>query len=92
MPDKDHRYSYVRSIWLAGDLKAFIEIFNIVPRSIVANDLRLNYERFSKKIMKPELLTFRDIRNLSLLTGIDFHTLAGLVIRAIEGDKKPKDG
>jgi hypothetical protein len=91
MSEKDHRYNYVRSIWMAGDLTSFTEIFNIVPRSIVASDLRLNYERFTKKILKPELLTFRDIKNLSRLTGIDLKTLAGLVIGAIEGEKTTKD-
>ena len=87
----DPRYRYVRSIWIAGDLTSFIEIFNIVPRSIVATSLRLNYERFTKKILKPELLTFRDIRNLSHLTGIPFEALSGFVIAAINeqhSDKK----
>lgn len=81
---KDHRYKYVRSIWAAGDLKSFQEIFSIIPRTIVANDLHLNYERFSKKVVKSELLTFKDIRKLSRLTGIDFKALCDLIVQEIE--------
>jgi hypothetical protein len=84
MSDLDHRYKYVRSIWIAGDLKSFAEIFSIIPRSIVATDLHLNYDRFTKKVSKPEMLTYRDIRNLSRLTGIDFKSLSELVVGDIE--------
>ena len=90
MPSGDIRYKYVRSVWNAGDLRSFAEIFNIVPRSIVATDLGLNYDRFSKKILKPELLTFRDIQRLSRLTDIDPKSIAGLVLDQIEADKKVK--
>ena len=90
MPSGDIRYKYVRSVWTAGDLRSFAEIFNIVPRSIVATDLGLNYDRFSKKILKPELLTFRDIHRLSRLTDIDPKSIAGLVLDQIESDKKVK--
>lgn len=83
----DQRYKYVRSIWTAGDLKSFAEMFNIVPRSTVATDLGLNYDRFSKKVLRPELLTFREVKRLSGLTGIDFQALAELVIREIESEK-----
>jgi hypothetical protein len=84
MQEIDHRYKYVRSIWLAGDLTSFAEIFNIIPRSVVAADLHLNYERFTKKVLRPETLAYRDIQNLSRLTGIEFKKLSELVIKDIE--------
>lgn len=84
MSDLDHRYKYVRSIWMAGDLRSFTEIFSIIPRSVVATDLHLNYDRFTKKVSKPEMLTYRDIRKLSVLTGIDFKPLSELVVCDIE--------
>lgn len=84
MQEIDHRYKYVRSVWQAGDLHSFAEIFNIIPRSVVAADLHLNYERFTKKVIKPETLAYRDIQCLAQLTGIDFRKLSELVIQAIE--------
>jgi hypothetical protein len=89
MPTGDIRYKYVRSVWVAGDLTSFRDIFNIVPKSIVAIDLGLNYDRFSKKIIKPELLSFRDIMRLAKLTGIDPKDLAGLVLTDMETNKTP---
>jgi hypothetical protein len=84
MPSGDKRYSYVRSVFMAGDLKTFSEMFNIVPRSIVATDLGLNYDRFAKKIIKLELLTIRDIRRLAKLTGVGSKDLLALVDDEIE--------
>lgn len=90
MQEIDHRYKYVRSIWQAGDLTSFAEIFNIIPRSVVASDLHLNYERFTQKVIKPETLVYRDIQNLARLTGIEFRKLSELVIRDIEGNAKAR--
>lgn len=84
MPAKDQRYKYVRSIWVAGDLTSFAEMFNVIPRSTVATDLGLNYDRFSKKVLNPQLLTYREIWRLSDLTGIDFRSLSELVVSDIE--------
>ncbi|HTJ14416.1 MAG TPA: hypothetical protein VL547_20400 [Dinghuibacter sp.] len=84
MQEIDHRYKYVRSVWQAGDLNSFAEIFNIIPRSVVAADLHLNYERFTKKVLKPDTLAYRDVLNLAQLTGIDFRKLSELVIRDVE--------
>lgn len=89
MPAKDQRYKYVRSIWVAGDLTSFAEMFNVIPRSTVATDLGLNYDRFSKKVLNPQLLTYREIWRLSDLTGIDFRSLSELVVSDIEHKPTP---
>ncbi|TDW97153.1 hypothetical protein EDB95_4995 [Dinghuibacter silviterrae] len=90
MEDKDPRYSYVRSVWKAGDLKSFDEIFRIVPKSIIATDLHLNYERFSTKVQNLRKLSLREIENLSILIGIPFRALLELVLSGI-ASANPKD-
>jgi hypothetical protein len=94
MKSGDPRYKYVRSIWSAGDLNSFDEIFNLVPRSVVATDLGLNYVRFSKKIMKPELLTLWDMYRLSNVTELDPKVLASLALDNVitMNEKKAKGG
>lgn len=81
---KDNRYNYVRSVWKAGDLTTFNDIFQIIPRSIVAKDLGLNYERFVKKIFRPERFTFEDVSRIARLLEIEPKILANLVLIAIE--------
>jgi hypothetical protein len=87
MPDS--RYKYLQSIWKAGDLTSLKDIFGIVPRSIVATDIGLNYGRFSQKVLKPELFTFRDILRLAKYTEIDPKVLAEIVLKDIEAIRNP---
>ena len=75
---------------MAGDLKSFAGIFKIVPRSIVASDMHINYERFIKKLGKPELFTLRDVQVMAGLTGIDFRALSDFMVTAIEESQKIK--
>ena len=84
----DSRYEHVKSIWKAGDLNSFSEIFSIIPKTIVCKDLRLNYAPFTKKLKKLELFTFHDILHLSLLIGADFKDIARLLLLEIEEKAK----
>jgi hypothetical protein len=81
---QDYRYSHVKSIWAAGDLKSFNKIFTIVPKYVISDDLGVNYGRFSKKTNDPSLLSMREILELADLTGIEFKSLVALVIMDIE--------
>ncbi|TDX02196.1 hypothetical protein [Dinghuibacter silviterrae] len=80
MEEKDIRYGYVRSVWKAGDLNSFDEIFRIIPRSVVATDLHLNYERFSAKVLNPRKFSLQDIHKLALLIGMPFKDLIQLIL------------
>jgi hypothetical protein len=86
----DPRYKHVRSIWNAGDLQSFSEIFSIIPKSIVSDDLGLNYGRFSKKVHNPELLIFREIILLSELTGVDLQYIVELIVADISARSNAK--
>jgi hypothetical protein len=91
-PGSSHyKYKYIGSVWKAGDIECFPDIFNIVSRSVVALDLRMNYDVFTKKFRSPELFRFREIRQLAKLTGIPFKDLARLVADAPKiGTAKPQ--
>ena len=79
----DIRYRYVHSIWKAGDLATFEEIFRIIPMSVVAGDLHLNYDRFARKAADPGNFRYDEIENLSVLVKIPFGELAEMVVRAM---------
>ncbi|TDW99732.1 hypothetical protein [Dinghuibacter silviterrae] len=87
MDDKDHRYSHVHSVWKAGDLSSFSMIFRIIPRSVVAADMGLNYERLASKLENPSKFLFRDIQKLSTLVDIPFMDLIKLVSLAIQANQ-----
>ena len=87
MPDT--RYKYVLSVWRAGDLTSLKDIFDMVPRSIVATDIGLNYGRFSQKVLKPELFTFRDLLRLAKYTEIEPKALAEIVLKDVEANRNP---
>jgi hypothetical protein len=90
MPDSDPRYRYVHSIWAAGHLNCFAEIFDIIPKSIVCKDLGINYGRFAKKTNKPGLMTFNDVLRLSDLLHIEQKALAAMVLDQILAAKGNK--
>lgn len=87
----DHRYEHVKSIWKAGDLKSFSTIFTIIPKSIISDDLGLNYGRFVPKIENPILLSMGDILRISKLTGVAFTALTQMVALEIEEKMTLKD-
>ena len=80
----DFRYNHVKSIWTAGDLKSFNQIFTIIPRYIISDDLGVNYGRFAKKIDDPLLLSMKEIIQISDLTNVDFRGMVDLVLTDIE--------
>lgn len=85
---RDRRHDHVLSIWNSGDLKFFSQIIEIVPPSVVAADLGLNYRRFMKKVADPGLFDLTEIRDMAILARIGFEDMACLIIRELEERKK----
>jgi hypothetical protein len=84
MPRSDPRYKYVNSVWTAGELNSFAEIFNIVPKSVVSKDLGINYGRFAKRVQHPGSLTFDEALHLAKLLQIAPQSLANLIMDNLE--------
>lgn len=84
MPRSDPRYKYVNSVWEAGELTSFPEIFNIVPKSVVSKDLGINYGRFAKRVQEPGSLTFEEAFRLAKLLQISPQSLANLIMDNME--------
>lgn len=86
----DFRYNHVKSIWTAGDLKSFNQIFTIIPKYIISDDLGVNYGRFAKKTHDPCLLSMKEVLEIADLTGIEFRPMVELVLIDIEGSPQFK--
>jgi hypothetical protein len=63
----DKRYIAVKRMIQAGDITMLHQCFNIIPKSIVAEDLGEHKGRYSSRLNGIENMTYKDIKNLSSL-------------------------
>lgn len=76
---KDRRYEAVKAWINSGGATTFREIFDIVPRTQVAKDTGMHYDRLSKKIINQTKLTVRDILRIAELLEVDDIKLYSLI-------------
>ncbi len=72
----------------ANNFKTFKEVFDIIPRSVVATDLGINYNRFVQRINEPEVFTVKELIMFSDLIGTSPSILFDLAMKDIESKKK----
>lgn len=89
---KDKRYSTLKVMLDTGNLKSFSEVFDIIPKSVVASDLGINYTRFLVKLENLEDFTLREILKLSLQMEVEALAIITLLLKDMEGLNKSKKG
>ena len=87
---KDRRYRTVKNLISGGHIKSFREIFDTLPKSVVARDLGMNNTRFTRLMNNVDLFLVKDILRLASLLEIDDMVLINLVHQQYKGDKKVK--
>jgi hypothetical protein len=87
---KDRRYTTVKKIITGGYMHSFGEIFDIVPKSVVARDLGINNMRFSKLINQPALFSLKDTFRFAALLEVDDMVLISLIYSQIQANRKSK--
>jgi hypothetical protein len=85
---KDNRYKAIKAMLDAKSFKTFKELFEIIPKSVVASDLGIQYNRFIKRIDKPEDFSLNELVTFSDLIEIEPTTLISLAMKDIESRKK----
>ncbi len=70
-----------------GNISSFEDMFNVIPRSIVATDLGVNYNRFLDKLKNLQDFTFREIVTLSTFINVDNEKLVSIVLTDINKKK-----
>jgi hypothetical protein len=68
---KDRRYLTVKILIDAGHVKSLLEVFDTLPRSILARDFGTNYSRFSRLIENPDQFKLKEVYTLAKLLDID---------------------
>ncbi|MBI1341799.1 MAG: hypothetical protein GC171_02570 [Terrimonas sp.] len=87
MKVKDKRFNALKTYIDSGEIKAFSEIFEIVPKVVFVKETGINFVRLTEKIKNPEKFTVKEILAYSQLINIDSRKLYDLIVKAIE--KKP---
>lgn len=87
---KDHRYKVVKRLIEAGDIKAFQEIFNFIPKRVVYESLGLNYAKFQRLYSNPDLFTMRELVALAGHIECDPFKLFEMVISKPGAKKKAR--
>jgi hypothetical protein len=87
---KDGRYMTVKYLMDAGHIKSFQDIWNVIPKTVIAQDLGMNYTRFSKLIDKVEFFMIRDMVRVAALFEIDDKSFIDFVYQQYNDLKKRK--
>ncbi len=64
---KDSRYKAIKSLIETKKIDGLHDVFTIIPISVVKDDLKVNYNTLRRRINKTELLSVKDIMQLSEL-------------------------
>jgi hypothetical protein len=80
---KDRRYNTVKLLIEAGHITEFSQIFDHIPRSVVANDLGTNYNRLARLIMHTEHFTLDELLTLSNFFEVDHKTMVDLAFNQL---------
>jgi hypothetical protein len=90
---RDDRYDYIRTMYNEGEITSFEQIFEIVPRYIVAKDLRTKRQRLGKLINQIEKFSIKELISIGKLCYLNTNEIFSLVAAtyANQTNKKKKN-
>lgn len=86
---KDPRYKAARYMLQDNKLDSFEDLFNkkIIPRTVIADDLKMNHDRFKRLVKYPGQMTLNEIFELSRLLGYTYEKLVLFLAKEVKGVK-----
>jgi hypothetical protein len=87
---KDRRYITVKNLITAGYIKSFSGIFDAIPKTVIARDLGMNNNRFTKLMNDVTLFRLEELYRLARLLEIDGMVLINLVVQQLNEKKDKK--
>jgi len=88
--EKDIRYESVKVLIETGRIQEFHQIFNYLPKSILAQDLGTNNNRMTRLINHVEQFTLEELFRISHLLGVSYKTVLTIVHNQYFGEQKIK--
>lgn len=84
---KDIRYKTLKVMIETGNTSSLEELFNVVPKTVVAADLGINYSRFQSRVNKPAEFTLEELIRLASFIETDSLNLIKLALADLEKKK-----
>jgi len=76
---KDKRYKVVRTLIAAGEVTSFGQIMELVPKTILAQDLGMHHQTFEKVLKDPEKFTFKLAFWIASLIEVEERVIVNLI-------------
>lgn len=87
---KDKRYKTVKHLIEGGHITEFREIFDTIPKTIVAADMGTNYKRLLRLIENVDQFKVADLYTISRFLDVEKALIFKLVIKQSENSKGVK--
>lgn len=87
---KDKRYTNAKNLILAGHVKTFRDLFDSVPKSVIARDLGINNVRFNELMNDVGRFFVKDMFKLAELLDIPEIEVMKLICNQHGADRKGK--
>jgi len=87
---KDKRYTIVKNLIAGGHIKNFRELFDAIPKTVVAHDLGINNVRFTELMDDMGRYFVKDLFKLSELIEVPEIEIMKLICNQYVSDKKTK--
>lgn len=87
---RDKRYSTVKKLISGNYIQTLSELFDTVPKSVVAKDLGLNGVRINNLINNVGRFYVKDLFKLAEVVGVDEIEIMKLICNQHAADKKSK--
>lgn len=87
---KDRRYITVKNLISGGYIKAFREIFDTLPKSVLAKDMGFSNTRITELMNNVHRFRLEEIFSIAELMEVDEKTLLDLIYNQHTLDKRAK--
>jgi len=87
---RDPRYKNLKNLISSGHIRSFREIFDqdVIPKSVVAQDLGINNVRFTRFMFNVQKFAFEDMFRLATIVEVEEKVIADLIVQQYLLDKK----
>ena len=88
---KDKRYNTAKKLIEMGAMTGISEILDVIPKTVIGQDMGMHNETFNKLIRNPGNFTLNQIFQLAALIGVDKMIMVDLILKDLSArDNKRK--
>lgn len=80
MGSRDKRYGYIKPMFKTGKVKSFGDIFQFVPKTIIATDLGKKGDRFSRLMNRVDRFTLEELFMIATFCSLNEKQMIKLVM------------